>query len=98
MQVRPFSPKREKYVGNDFQLFPASLSCVDERRFPLVLNGVGRGGEWGAFRNPFCGFLHVRHGAACKLGENCAERCASYVPVSSRVFLKNYIPEWDGED
>jgi len=32
-----------------------------------------------------------RHGAACKLGENCAERCASYVPVSSRVFLKNYI-------
>lgn len=53
MQVRPFSPKREKYVGNDFQLFPASLSCVDERRFPLVLNGVGeRGGHSGT---PFAG-------------------------------------------
>ncbi|WP_313436746.1 RHS repeat-associated core domain-containing protein [Stenotrophomonas sp.] len=35
-----------------------------------------------------------RHGAACKLGESCARRCASYVPTSSRPFLNDYIPEW----
>ncbi|WP_081284158.1 hypothetical protein [Stenotrophomonas maltophilia] len=38
-----------------------------------------------------------RQGAACPLGESCARRCASYVPESSRIFLKNYIPEWGGE-
>lgn len=44
-----------------FSYFPHHFSCVDERRFPLVLNGVGRGVEnGGAFRSPFCGFLHVR--------------------------------------
>jgi len=35
-----------------------------------------------------------KRGADCELGENCARRCADYVPVSSRPFLNNYIPEW----
>jgi len=30
-----------------FSYFPHHFSCVDERRFPLVLNGVGRGVENG---------------------------------------------------
>ena len=35
-----------------------------------------------------------KRGASCELGENCARRCADYVPNSSRPFLNDYIPEW----
>ncbi|WP_314104928.1 RHS repeat-associated core domain-containing protein [uncultured Stenotrophomonas sp.] len=35
-----------------------------------------------------------RFGASCDMKEDCARRCAHYVPERSRPYLQNYIPEW----